>query len=111
MIRLLFNFAKEPLLLFLQILLDRSLFHDLLSQKSDRLLRAAVDAPVAHRAFALRHRQFSIYMNILERTEFLTEPASDAAICIDFKLRRVFLRHMSEVEPLSEKTRHPVKEP
>ena len=48
MIRLLFNFAKEPLLLFLQILLDRSLFHDLLSQKSDRLLRAAVDAPVAH---------------------------------------------------------------
>ena len=94
MIRLLFNFAKEPILLFFQIFLDRGLFHDLLSQKSDRLLRAAVDAPVAHRAFPLRHRQFSFYMNISERTELLTEPTSDAFICVDFQLRGVFLRHM-----------------
>ena len=83
MIGLKFNFAKEPLRLFLQILLDRGLLHDLLSQKSDRLLRTPVDAPVAHRAFALRHRQFSFYMNIFERTELLTEPAADASICID----------------------------
>lgn len=111
MIGLKINFAKEPLRLFLQILLDRGLFHDLFSEKCDRLLRAAVDAPVAHRAFPLRHRKLSIYMNIPERTELLTEPAADASICIDLKFRRIFLRHMSEVEPLSEKSCQTVEDP